>query len=249
MLLIFSYPWTIFHACFCTWFAAHFLLFTNFNKQNWEKMSNLLIILLHFLSYRNVWSTFESSSLYMQSKLSTLLSLFILFIYFIAFHLSFLLCYYEVSWIQPLYSALWQPAVLDNLLTSMKFVLHGMGVLRINLANSRNKVVFVPACPSAFLTGILYLSSTYLSYVSNFKNSNSFCLFSVSFLLILLLFLSKLSSALCFWFSCTAPRSPLESRISALQLQLLHPTHTNTHTHMHSHSYRNSLFSWKRAKS
>ncbi|GLD73290.1 guanine nucleotide-binding protein G(o) subunit alpha-like protein [Lates japonicus] len=32
------------------------------------------------------------------------------------------------------------PAVLDNLLTSMKFVLHGMGVLRINLANSRNKV-------------------------------------------------------------------------------------------------------------
>lgn len=35
-----------------------------------------------------------------------------------------------------------QPAVLDNLLTSMKFVLHGMGALRINLANNRNKVVF-----------------------------------------------------------------------------------------------------------
>uniref|UniRef100_A0A668VUX4 Guanine nucleotide binding protein (G protein) alpha v1 n=1 Tax=Oreochromis aureus TaxID=47969 RepID=A0A668VUX4_OREAU len=33
-----------------------------------------------------------------------------------------------------------KPAVLDNLLTSMKFVLHGMGTLRINLANSRNKV-------------------------------------------------------------------------------------------------------------
>ncbi|XP_068448464.1 guanine nucleotide binding protein (G protein) alpha v1 isoform X2 [Clinocottus analis] len=33
-----------------------------------------------------------------------------------------------------------KPAVLDNLLTSMKFVLHGMGVLRINLANIRNKV-------------------------------------------------------------------------------------------------------------
>lgn len=33
-----------------------------------------------------------------------------------------------------------QPAVLDNLMTSMKFVLHGMGVLRINLANSKNKV-------------------------------------------------------------------------------------------------------------
>ncbi|XP_035031719.1 guanine nucleotide binding protein (G protein) alpha v1 isoform X2 [Hippoglossus stenolepis] len=33
-----------------------------------------------------------------------------------------------------------KPAVLDNLLTSMKFVLHGMGVLRINLANSRNKI-------------------------------------------------------------------------------------------------------------
>ncbi|KAF7658655.1 hypothetical protein LDENG_00009680 [Lucifuga dentata] len=33
-----------------------------------------------------------------------------------------------------------KPAVLDNLLTSMKFVLHGMGALRINLANSRNKI-------------------------------------------------------------------------------------------------------------
>lgn len=44
-------------------------------------------------------------------------------------------------WIWPLNSDLWQPAVLDNLLTSMKFVLHGMGVLRINLANNRNKVV------------------------------------------------------------------------------------------------------------
>ncbi|XP_015212129.1 guanine nucleotide binding protein (G protein) alpha v1 isoform X2 [Lepisosteus oculatus] len=33
-----------------------------------------------------------------------------------------------------------KPAVLDNLLTSMKFVLHGMGVLRINLASSKNKV-------------------------------------------------------------------------------------------------------------
>ncbi|XP_036377973.1 guanine nucleotide binding protein (G protein) alpha v1 isoform X1 [Megalops cyprinoides] len=33
-----------------------------------------------------------------------------------------------------------KPAVLDNLLTSMKFVLHGMGVLRINLASPKNKV-------------------------------------------------------------------------------------------------------------
>ncbi|XP_056144556.1 guanine nucleotide-binding protein G(o) subunit alpha-like [Lampris incognitus] len=33
-----------------------------------------------------------------------------------------------------------KPAVLDNLLTSMKFVLHGMGMLRINLANKKNKV-------------------------------------------------------------------------------------------------------------
>ncbi|XP_048869153.1 guanine nucleotide binding protein (G protein) alpha v1 [Brienomyrus brachyistius] len=33
-----------------------------------------------------------------------------------------------------------KPAVLDNLLTSMKFVLYGMGVLRINLANSKNKI-------------------------------------------------------------------------------------------------------------
>ncbi|XP_034448874.1 guanine nucleotide-binding protein G(o) subunit alpha-like [Hippoglossus hippoglossus] len=33
-----------------------------------------------------------------------------------------------------------QASVLDNLLTSMKFVLRGMGVLRINLANKKNKV-------------------------------------------------------------------------------------------------------------
>lgn len=33
-----------------------------------------------------------------------------------------------------------QPAVLDNLLTSIKFVLLGMGMLRINLANKKNKV-------------------------------------------------------------------------------------------------------------
>ncbi|KAK7939804.1 hypothetical protein WMY93_003130 [Mugilogobius chulae] len=32
-----------------------------------------------------------------------------------------------------------KPAVYDNLLTSMKFVLRGMGMLRINLANERNK--------------------------------------------------------------------------------------------------------------
>ncbi|KAK1802379.1 hypothetical protein P4O66_022047, partial [Electrophorus voltai] len=36
--------------------------------------------------------------------------------------------------------ATFKPAVLDNLLTSMKFVLYGMGMLRINLANSKNKV-------------------------------------------------------------------------------------------------------------
>ncbi|KAK2833423.1 hypothetical protein Q5P01_017312 [Channa striata] len=33
-----------------------------------------------------------------------------------------------------------KPAVLDNLLTSMKFVLQGMGMLRINLANKNNKM-------------------------------------------------------------------------------------------------------------
>ncbi|XP_034751121.1 guanine nucleotide-binding protein G(o) subunit alpha-like isoform X2 [Etheostoma cragini] len=33
-----------------------------------------------------------------------------------------------------------KPAVLDNLLTSMKFVLQGMGMLRINLANKKNKM-------------------------------------------------------------------------------------------------------------
>lgn len=53
---------------------------------------------------------------------------------------------------------LWQPAVLDNLLTSMKFVLHGMGVLRINLANSKNKVVCLHVSLSTCLSGILYLS-------------------------------------------------------------------------------------------
>lgn len=49
---------------------------------------------------------------------------------------------------------LFQPAVLDNLLTSMKFVLHGMGVLRINLANSKNKVcaqLFPLYCGRIFL--------------------------------------------------------------------------------------------------
>ncbi|XP_061703170.1 guanine nucleotide-binding protein G(o) subunit alpha-like isoform X3 [Syngnathoides biaculeatus] len=33
-----------------------------------------------------------------------------------------------------------KPAVLDNLLTSMKFVLRGMGMLRINLANKKNNI-------------------------------------------------------------------------------------------------------------
>ncbi|XP_060882673.1 guanine nucleotide-binding protein G(o) subunit alpha-like [Labrus mixtus] len=33
-----------------------------------------------------------------------------------------------------------KPAVLDNLLTSMKVVLRGMGMLRINLANKKNKI-------------------------------------------------------------------------------------------------------------
>ncbi|XP_073350894.1 guanine nucleotide-binding protein G(o) subunit alpha-like [Pagrus major] len=33
-----------------------------------------------------------------------------------------------------------KPAVLDNLLTSMKFVLRGMGMLRVNLANKNNKM-------------------------------------------------------------------------------------------------------------
>ena len=33
-----------------------------------------------------------------------------------------------------------QPAVLDNLLGSMKYVLTGMGLLRINLENPKNRV-------------------------------------------------------------------------------------------------------------
>ncbi len=32
--------------------------------------------------------------------------------------------------------------MLDNLLTNMKFVLHGMGMLRINLSNKKNKVSY-----------------------------------------------------------------------------------------------------------
>lgn len=35
-----------------------------------------------------------------------------------------------------------RPTVLDNLLASMKYVLSGMGLLRINLENPRNKVCF-----------------------------------------------------------------------------------------------------------
>lgn len=35
-----------------------------------------------------------------------------------------------------------RPTVLDNLLASMKYVLSGMGLLRINLEHSRNKVNF-----------------------------------------------------------------------------------------------------------
>lgn len=34
-----------------------------------------------------------------------------------------------------------RPTVLDNLLASMKYVLSGMGLLRINLEHSRNKVI------------------------------------------------------------------------------------------------------------
>lgn len=34
-----------------------------------------------------------------------------------------------------------QPAIVDNLLTSVKFVLQGMGMLRINLADRNNKVM------------------------------------------------------------------------------------------------------------
>lgn len=50
----------------------------------------------------------------------------------------FVLTYMKRDWF--IYLLFFQPAVLDNLLTSMKFVFHGMGVLRINLANSKNKV-------------------------------------------------------------------------------------------------------------
>lgn len=35
-----------------------------------------------------------------------------------------------------------QPAVLDNLLGSMKYVLTGMGLLRINLENPKNRVCY-----------------------------------------------------------------------------------------------------------
>ena len=36
-----------------------------------------------------------------------------------------------------------QPAVLDNLVSSMKYVLTGMGLLRINLENPKNRVSFI----------------------------------------------------------------------------------------------------------
>lgn len=44
-----------------------------------------------------------------------------------------------------------QPAVLDNLLGSMKYVLTGMGLLRINLENPKNRV-----------RGIMYHVPTYV---------------------------------------------------------------------------------------
>lgn len=37
-----------------------------------------------------------------------------------------------------------RPTVLDNLLASMKYVLSGMGLLRINLEFPRNKVIYHP---------------------------------------------------------------------------------------------------------
>lgn len=65
-------------------------------------------------------------------------------------------------WTWPLNFVVWQPAVLDNLLTSMKFVLHGMGVLRINLANSRNKVVCLHASTPLYSYFLCSNSSTYV---------------------------------------------------------------------------------------
>lgn len=55
------------------------------------------------------------------------------------FHMSFEFSSGAVKW-QCFLLPPPQPAVLDNLLTSMKFVLRGMGMLRINLANKNNKV-------------------------------------------------------------------------------------------------------------
>lgn len=45
-----------------------------------------------------------------------------------------------------------RPTVLDNLLASMKYVLTGMGLLRINLEHSSNKVYaeIILASPSCF---------------------------------------------------------------------------------------------------
>ncbi|MBN3300615.1 GNAO protein, partial [Amia calva] len=48
-----------------------------------------------------------------------------------------------------------KPAVLDNLLTSMKFVLHGMGVLRINLASNKNKVTGPVVCSQVHAHSVL----------------------------------------------------------------------------------------------
>lgn len=52
-----------------------------------------------------------------------------------------------------------QPAVLDNLLGSMKYVLTGMGLLRINLENPKNRV-----------RGIMYHVPTMSSYVKCFND-------------------------------------------------------------------------------
>lgn len=36
-----------------------------------------------------------------------------------------------------------RPTIMDNLLSSMKYVLSGMGILRINLQSAKNKVIFL----------------------------------------------------------------------------------------------------------
>lgn len=58
-----------------------------------------------------------------------------------------------------------RPTVLDNLLSSMKYVLAGMGLLRINLEHIRNKVYI-----NTLLTSLMIQKPLVFSFQTHAKN-------------------------------------------------------------------------------